>query len=164
MNNQIIFKDGNSVNNQSNKWAMEAGDTVATSGQPCILDSEHPYVIVAPDASPVIGTHYFVGFSIGTSNQTASADGFADLYSPIAQQTLLLPAKLASLISTQALYDTYVGTAVLFDLTAGVYTIDLASTGPITGTNGLLVMPMDISAYPAGVVAFIVRQSATFLN
>lgn len=160
MLNQIIFKNGNGVDNPTLPWAMAAGSTVLTSGQPAIMGSA-PYVIVAPDASPVIGTHVFMGFSNGTSTQTSSLAGIADLYIPQPTQVLLLPAKSAAAVDTQAEYNALVGAHVLFDLTSGVYTID---TGATSSTYGLTIMPLDISQYPAGLVAFIVRQSATFLN
>lgn len=161
MLNQIIFAYGNGVDNPTQPWAMQANTTVLTSGQPSVLGATAPYVIAAPDASPVIGTHIFMGFSNGTSSQTASADGIANLYVPLPFQVLLLPAKSAAAIATQAEYNAFVGKNVLFDLTSSVYTVD---TGAVSTTYGLTIMPIDITKYPSGLVAFIVRQSATYLN
>ena len=160
MNNFISFFNGNGVNNPTQPWAMQAGTTALLPGQPAILGATAPYVIVAPDASPVIGTHIYMGHSVGTSTQTSGADGVADLYQPMPGSVLLLPAKVASLIATQSLYNAYVGKNVLFDLTTSVYTIDPAVQST---TYGLTVMPLDVTIYP-GSVAFIVRLSATYLS
>lgn len=160
MNNFISFFSGNGVNNPTTPFKMQAGTTVLNPGQPAIASATAPYVIVAPDASPVIGTHIYMGHSVGTSTQTASADGVADLYQPLSGSIQLLPAKVSSLIATQSLYEAYVLKNVLFDLTAGVYTIDPSVQST---TYGLTVMPLDVTIYP-GVIAFIVRQSATYLN
>lgn len=160
MTNQIIFKDGNAVDNPTQPWAMAAGSTVITSGQPAIMGSA-PYVVAAPDASPVVGTHVFMGFNVGTSSQTDDVDGIANLYIPQPFQALLLPAKNAAAVATQAEYNALVFSHVLFDLTASVYTVDTASA---SAANGLMILPLDITAYPVGLVCFMVRQSATYLN
>lgn len=160
MHNQIIFKNGNSVDNPTQPWAMQANSTVITSGQPAIQGSA-PYVVAAPDASPVVGTHVFMGFSVGSSSQTTTEDGIANLYIPLPFQALLLPAKNAAAIATQSEYDALVFSHVLFDLTSGAYTVD---TAVAASGNGLMILPLEISSYPSGLVCFMVRQSATYLN
>lgn len=158
MENQITFFRGNGENNPTREWQVAAGATAIESGWPAIVSSGG--VIIAPDASPVIGTHVFAGFSNGESSQTASVAGTVDLYVPSGYQVLLLPAKTPANIDTQAEYDALVNHHTLFDLTAGVYTIDESANNT---TYGLTIVDLDVNAFP-GFVAFIVRASATWLS
>lgn len=170
MNNFIAFLKGNGVNNPTQLWDVAAGATEILPGQPAIR-STTKYVVAAPDASPVVGTHIYMGHASGTSLQnsplafpvipTTPVDTQVNLYIPMQEQILILPAKLPSAIATQAEYDALVNGVVLFDLTSGIYTIDTASLNS-SANNGLYVMPLDVTVYP-GMVAFIVRQSVTFL-
>lgn len=161
MFNQIVFFKGNAMDNPTKDWAIQAGTTVLTSGQPAILSATQPYVEAAPTASPVIGTHIFAGFSNGSSNQTASADGIVDLYVPLQYAVCLLPALNPANIATQSQYTALVGNYVLFDLTAGVYTVNESTA--TSASNGLMIVDLDVSQFP-GMVAFIIRQSVTWTN
>ena len=160
MFNQIVFFKGNQVNNPTQDFKILAGATAVTSGQPCILTGTNLNVQAAPDASPVIGTHVFAGFSNGSSSQTASVNGIVDLYVPLQYAVLMLPAKVPANIATQAQYDALVGHYTLFDLTGGVYTVDESANSAL---NGLIIVPLNVTNFP-GMVAFVVRQSATWTN
>ena len=160
MFNQIVFLKGNQGNNPTKTWSMQANTTVVTSGQPVILGSTLPYVIAAPTASPVIGTHVFAGFTNGMSSQTASADGTVDVYVPMQFAVLMLPALVPANIATQAQYNAVEGHHTLFNLTAGVYTVDESAN---SANNGLFIVHLDVAKYP-GMVAFVVRQSVTWTN
>lgn len=112
-------------------------------------------VTAAADATPVVGTDYFVGIaeSSAVSGEKVSVTPF------IPGQVYLLPPKTAASWDTQAEYDALVGKRVVLDLTAGVYTVE-ATDG---ATNGLVVMPLDITKNP-GRVAFAVRAAVSDLS
>lgn len=165
MQNQIVFFRGDGVNNPTRTWQTALNTTVIGSGQPAVITLAMAlptqYVEAAPDASPIIGTHIFAGFSNGFSNQTTSADGTAVLYVPDQYAVCLLPAKVAANIATQSQYNALVNSYVLFDLTASVYTVDESTVS--AAVNGLMIVDLDVNAFP-GMVAFIIRQTATWLS
>jgi len=102
-----------------------------------------------------VGTDYFVGIA-----ESAAASGEKVSVTPfIPGQVYLLPPKTAASWDTQAEYDGLVGKRVVLDLTGGVYTVE-ATDG---ATNGLVVMPLDITKNP-GRVAFAVRAAVSDLS
>lgn len=114
--------------------------------------------IAAATNTPVVATDFYAGIAATTSTHTASAEGEVYCY-PINPSTIYLIApKVAATFDTQAKYDALVGSRVLLDLTAGVYTI-LAADG---ATFGCVIRPLDISKYP-GKVAFSFRAGVSFL-
>lgn len=123
------------------RWQTEANATAIYAGEPVKLKSSgSPYVIPLADAEPVIGTTtQMVGIAKSDSTQTASADGFIDVYMCDEGDILLAAkAKSAAAFDTVSEINALRGDRVLFDLTSGVYTID-QSAGD-TATSGVLIV------------------------
>ena len=141
------------------RYQTEAAATAILFGEPVKLKSAgSQYVIPLADAEPVVGTTTFVaGIAASNSTQTASADGFVDVFKPINGVVYLAAAKSSAAVDTQTEYNALVNVPVLFDLTAGVYTVD---TGATASTSGLVICPLDIATYP-GMVAFGLKEGAT---
>jgi hypothetical protein len=140
-------------------YQTEAAATAIKYGEPVKLKTAgSEYVIPLADAEPVVGTTTFVaGIAATNSTQTSTADGTVEVFKPLNGAVYLATPKTASDIDTQAKYNALVNTPVLFDLTAGVYTVDVGAT---SATSGLVVCPLDISKYP-GKVAFGIKEGAT---
>ena len=116
-------------------YQTEAGATAILVGEPVIIKSSgSPYVIPMADATPVIGTTVeMVGIAKSGSTHTASADGEIEVYIPLPTTVFEIKAKSAAAANTQSEIDALVNDCLLFDLTAGVYTIDTAAGHVITG-------------------------------
>ena len=144
-------------------FQTEAGATDILFGEPVkIKAAGSPYVIPLADAEPVVGTTSAVmGIASGDSTHTASVDGVVDVWSPQPGVVYLCDAKSLAAIDTQAEYDLLVGDRVLFDLTAGVYTVDESATD--AATSGLYIVQININDNP-GKVAFTLRLDATYLS
>lgn len=161
-NNVTIMVGANSSTSPMQRYQTEAAATAIVYGEPVKLKAANsPYVIPLADAEPVIGTTTaVVGIAAANSTQTASADGHVDVFEALPGAIYLCAAKSSTAIDTQAEYNAIVGDTVLFDLTAGVYTVD---TAVVATTSGLLIVDLDITRYP-GQVAFLIRQSGTLNN
>src|ERR1041385_5082343 len=120
------------------RWLTAAGTTVINAGEPvCQTAAGSKYAIAAGDGTPVIGTDIVLGIAATTSTQTASADGEVYVYIPMPGVTFAGQAKLATAVDTQAEIDALTGKRVVWDLTAGVYTIDSAAGD--SSTNGIFI-------------------------
>lgn len=135
------------------------------AGIPVTKALGQPYVIPAADATPVVGTDYMAGISATLSTDTVALDGTVSVCQLMPGTIYLMKPKTPATyfgasyltVPSQSTYDALVGDRVLFDLTAGVYTID-AGDG---ATSGLVVEPIDVTKYP-GLVAFSIRQAAYY--
>lgn len=138
---------------------VAAGATAILPGEPvtCPLGAVQAAIPAATNG-PVVATTYVAGIAATPSTQTASVAGTVNCYPVTGSAVLLIAPKVAATWDTQAEYDALVGSRVLLDLTAGVYTI-LASDG---ATNGCVIRPLDISKYP-GKVAFSFRNAASYI-
>lgn len=124
-----------------------------------------PYVLPAADGTPVVGTDYMAGISATLSTDTVASDGLVSVTKLVPGVTYLIKAKTpatyfgASYLTApdQATYNTQVGNRVVFDLTAGVYTIDDTDSA----NNGLVVEYIDVTRYPL-LVAFSIREGASY--
>lgn len=101
-----------------------------------------------PNNGPT-ATIRIMGVAASVSNETASVAGTVDVITPAPGQIWLIAPKVAATWNTQAKYNALVGSRVLIDLTASVYTL-LAADG---AGNGCVVEYLDIARYP-GMVAF----------
>jgi hypothetical protein len=110
-------------------------------------------------AQPVVGTDYVVGIAATTSNQTTSAAGTIKVIPTDSNLTWVVTPTVAASWDTQAEYDALVGKRVLISSDATTYTV-LATPGD---TNGLVIMPLDISKYP-GKIAVAFRQGLSDVN
>lgn len=95
-------------------------------------------------------TARIMGIAETLSTETASAAGLVDVI-PVNQGQMWQCAPLsAAAIATQTLYNALIGKRVVFDKTAGVYTVATA-TADASG-NGIVIEYNDISRFPGQVV------------
>jgi hypothetical protein len=162
VNNVTILVGANASTSPMKRYQTEAAATAILYGEPVKLKSAgSEYVIPLADAEPVVGTTTAViGIAAANSTQTSTADGIVDVFEALPGAIYLCAPKVSTTIDTQAEYNALVNTPVLFDLTAGVYTVD---TGATASTSGLVIQPLEIAKYP-NKVAFLIRQSATINN
>lgn len=104
-------------------------------------------------------TNRIVGVSTSVSSDTVAASGLVSVIPVNDSQIWMIAPKVAATWNTQAKYNALVGSRVLIDLTAGVYTI-LAVDG---ASNGCIVEFLDISKYP-GQVAFSFSPLCDYRN
>jgi len=111
------------------RWQTEAAATAILAGEPVKLKAlGSPYVIPVADTEPIIGTTSpIIGIAASASTQTASADGYVDVYIPLPGVIYKAKAKTASTADTQSEINALCGDHVVFDLTTGVYTVDAAA-------------------------------------
>lgn len=139
----------------------EAAATAIYAGEPVKAKvAGSNYVIPLADAEPVIGTTTAVwGIAQCNSTQTATADGYVDVYFPVPGIVYSAAAKSAAAADTQAEIDALKGKRVVLDLTGGVYTVDTAAADG--ATNGILIVGGD---YNTSTIYFQIRSSGTILN
>ena len=111
-----------------------------------------------PDASSTT-TELLDGIAMTTSTNTSSDAGEVWVQPIMPGVIYKMKPNVAATWNTQAEYDALVGYRVLWDLTAGVYTILAADST----NNGLVVEWMDVARNP-GYVAFSIRRSALALK
>lgn len=132
------------------------------AGEPVTKALGQQYVLPAATGTPVVGTDFMGGISATLSTDTVAADGLVSVSALVPGVIYLIkpltPATYGQgAVQSQSLYNGRIGTRVLFDLTAGVYTI-----GDTDGaTNGLVVEYLDVTKYP-GLVAFSIREGAMY--
>lgn len=152
----------NSTNGRGSRLclvAAGAASTIINPGEPVARALGAAVVTQPATGTPVVATNFFVGIAQTTSTQTAAAAGTVDVL-PLSNGTTFLVSPLVPASwDTQAEYDALVGDRVVLDLTAGVYTV-VAGDG---ATNGLVVMPLDVSKYP-GKVAVAFRAGVSDLT
>lgn len=154
-----MLSHGSEVHATSTTYNVAAGATTINRGEPVARALGGITVTALATAKPVVGTDFMAGIAVTKSTQTASAAGTVEI-SPLKAGVVYMIAPLvAATFATQAAYDALVGKRVLFDLTAGTYTI-LAADG---ATNGLVIAALDISKFP-GKVAFSIRTAVDALS
>ncbi len=134
-------------------FVTAASATALLAGEP--VKESTVYAAPSADAEPVTSAPTFIGITSSTSTHTAAAAGSVDVHVIAMGMVLGCKAKSAAAFNTQAEIDALRNALVLFDLTAGVYTVDTAVTG---ATNGLKIVGGDAST---STVYFIVRSGAT---
>ena len=92
-------------------------------------------------------TNKIVGVAASASSETATVDGLVQVIPASNGQTWVIAPKVPATFATQADYNALVGSAVLLDLTSGVYTI-LAADG---AGNGCIIEYLDIATFPGQV-------------
>lgn len=147
----------NSTNGRGSRlYNVASGATAINAGEPVARTLGATTVTIMATNKPVVATDFLAGIAQTTSTQTASVAGTVDVLPLSSGTTFLIAPKVAATWNTQALYDALVGTRVLVDLTAGVYTVLAADSA----NNGLIVQALDISKYP-GKVAVAFRQAVS---
>lgn len=101
-----------------------------------------------PNNGPT-ATIRIMGVASSVSTDTTTTSGLVDVVLAAPGQIWMIAPKVAATWNTQAKYNALIGSRVLIDLTAGVYTL-LASD---SAGNGCIVEYLDIAKYP-GMVAF----------
>lgn len=157
LNDIYILNDSTFGNPGSAKFAVFAGTTVINAGEPVGKALGSNGVAALATNTPAVGTDFMAGIAATTSTNTSSANGTVQVTKLIRGLVYLIAPKAPTSWDTQAEYDALVGKRVLFDLTAGTYTI-LASD---SSGNGLVVEPLDITRYPAK-VAFSIRDAVAY--
>lgn len=157
----ITFLDmGNAVSQGALPFNVAAATTAINPGEPVTVPlGAVQAAIPAATNGPVVGTTYMAGIAATAGTQTASVTGIVNCYPVTSSAVFLINPKVAATFATQAAYDLLVGSRVLLDLTAGVYTILAADSA----NNGCVIRPLDLSKYP-GKVAFSFRQASAYTN
>ena len=143
------------------RWQTEAAATAILAGEPVKLKvAGSPYVIPLADAEPVVGTTTaVVGVTQCASTQTSALDGYVDVYVPLPGVQYAARAKTTSTFDTLAEINALRGDRVVFDLTSGVFTVDVAAGDG--SNNGLMIINGVASS---ATCYFTIRDSATYLN
>lgn len=145
------------------EFAVASSATLINAGEPVLKLLGSSGNVVAPlatsEPTSADASHLTAGIAASTSTNTSSAAGTVRVTKLAPEVTFLCAPKVAATWDTQTEYDALVGSRVLFDLTAGVYTV-LATDN---AANGLVVQPLDIAKYP-GKVRFSIRPAATYLG
>lgn len=159
--NNILIKDSAGHNVvPTRRYRTEAGATAILAGEPVKLKAAASgYVIPLATAEPVIGTTTaVVGITASASTQTASADGFVDVYIPLPGVIYRSGVKTLASSDTDVEILSKLNDRTTFSLVSGVYTVD--NTTADDATAGLVIQDMD----PSGTCDFQIRFSATTLN
>ena len=125
------------------RWQTEAAATAILAGEPLkIKAAGSPYAIPIADADLTLGTDVeFLGIAASDSTQTASADGFVDVYMPLPGVIYEAKAKTAASVDTQSEINALCGDRKIFDLTSSVFTVDEAAADAVG--NALLIIGGD---------------------
>ncbi len=158
LNDIKIVKPGGLTALPTQRYTVQAGAITINAGEP-VKGGTAPYVVPSADAEPVTGTPTFIGIAASTSTQTASADGYVDVYIPLPGVIYRASAKSAAAVDTQAEIDALKQKRVVLDLTSSVYTVDTAASD--ASTNGIIIVDGDPVAKT---VDFTIKQSVLFRN
>jgi hypothetical protein len=158
----VVFTDSSFPNIQAGvKYSIASGTTASINpGEPVEHALGATVVTSLATNKPVVGTDFMAGISASTSTETTTAAGKVEVYDCFSGDiTFLVTPTAPTSWDTQAEYDALTGKRVLIDKTNGVYTI-LATDG---ATNGVVVMPLDISIHP-GKVRVQFRKAVNYLS
>ena len=126
------------------------GEPTKTGSQ---ISSSGYYVAIMADGNGTT-SEVFTGIAKTVSTDTASADGSVDVFIPLPGIIYAAKAKSATAVDTPTEVNQLVGKRVVFDLTAGVWTVDTAAAN--ASTNEVIVVGGDYTtstvffAYAAG--------------
>lgn len=127
-------------------------------GEPVTKVAGPAGVLAAANNAPT-ATLRIVGVAQDTSTDTASADGTVTIIPSTNGQLFTVAPKVAATWNTQAKYNALIGSRILLDNTAGVYTA-LATD---SAGNGCIVEYLNIAQYP-GVVCFSFSPLVDYRN
>ncbi len=123
------------------KYRTKAANTAINGGDAIMIVNTN-YAGVLTDAKPVVATDNFLGIAQGPGSETSALDGRVTVGIPTPNIGIIRgKAKSAAAVDTDAELIALLFTFVLFDLTAGVYTID---TAVAANSNGLRIEDGDI--------------------
>lgn len=116
-------------------------------------------VIPMVDGDGLVTGERFVGLAKNTSTDTASAAGVVDTWAPVAGMVYRGFAKSGTAADTQAEINALMGKKVLFDLTAGDWTVDTAATDALV--NCVVIQ----GGYPqSSEILFVYSAKGTILD
>lgn len=136
--------------------AINAGEPVSK-----VLGSQ--YVIIMPNAKPVVADANTIGVSATTSTETSSADGTVQVIPIDEKKTWSISAQTAATYGVgstpnQTTYNALVGARVVFQVTSGTWKI--LSTD--NSGNGLVIAASDVNRN-LGKVNFSFRAANSYL-
>ena len=153
-----IRSRNNFTNNASIVYPVASSVTI-NAGEPVVRALGALTVTAAATATPVVGTNFVAGIAQTNSTATVSTAGIVSVV-PVDINKIYSIKTSGTAFANQAAYDAKLGQRVLFTVTSGVYTISTAAADAIA--NGLVIMPLDVTAYP-GRIAFRFRAGASDL-
>lgn len=140
------------------KFAVAAGAVASiNAGEPVSKALSAAVVASLATNKPEVASDFLAGIAMTTSTDTVAAAGTVDVLKLVPGVVYMCAGNDLTAIDTQAEYDALVGNRVLFDKTAGVYTVLVADNA----NNGLVIEPLDIAKYP-GMIAFSLRQALSY--
>lgn len=98
----------------------------------------------------------FTGLCKTTSNETATVAGTTVLWLPLAGLIYATKAKLLTAVNTQAKLSTYFGKRVIWDLTAGLWSVDTEAAD--AAANALVIIGGDFNT---STVYFTYKQTCS---
>lgn len=141
-------------------FATEANTTVINAGEPCAVGGTGTnFVAALADAKPITSDANFAGIATSTSTQTATANGVVDVLLPVDGVVYACRAKTASTFDTDAEILAVLNDNVYLDLTAGVYTVDVANASA-GGTGAFRIIGGDPVTQ---MVYFVTKTAGTIL-
>lgn len=140
--------------------ATSSATATVKAGEP-VKQSNANFVILIADGDPVQASAGFVGIAENESTETSSVEGAVNV-SVVVPYITRMRARVKTLASsdTDAELKGLLEDAVLFDLTAGVITVDAAG-GDDPNVNGLVIVDGDIDK---GYVDFIAKPLVTLFG
>lgn len=154
-------------NSGASKMAGSIKFLVAAGGVGTILAGEPVQKLAGvagattmPTAGPT-ATLRLAGVAVSQSTDTAAAAGLVDVITVTPGQLWMCAPLSGAAILTQTLYNALVGKRVLFDKTAGLYTVATATVD--AGGNGIVIEWSDVTRYP-GMVVFSFSNVVDYRN
>lgn len=140
-------------------YRTEANATAILAGEPVKIGGTNlSYVIPTADNEPIISAPTFVGIAQSNSTQTAALDGTVQVLPVVPGLIYACKANSAAAFNTDAEILALLNNRVLFDLTAGVYTI-LQSQAD-NADNGIVIVGGDPTT---STVHFMIRLGCSVL-
>lgn len=144
----------------SMRFKTEAASTAILVGEPVAIGGTGTnFVAVLADAKPITSDASFAGVAATTSTHTASANGVVDVLIPVTGLVYACKAKTASTFDTEAEILAVLNDNVYLDLTAGVYTVDIANASA-GGTGAFRIVGGDPSSQT---VYMVMHTAGTFI-
>lgn len=142
----VRIQDSVFANVPTVRWNTKAAATALNPGEVCKLDIggngiQYAKLIADADGTTsqnILGIVKGGPSKSGGDSVTASADGQVDVYLPLPGVVYAAKAKTSTLANTDALIAALIGKRVIFDVTAGVITVDTANAD--AATNGVRIV------------------------
>lgn len=157
--------DGSTMGGGSQPFQVVLGGTppAINAGEPVSKVLGSQYVIIMPNAKPVVADANTVGVSASTSTETSAADGTVQVIPIDEKKTWSITPQTAATYGVgatpnQTTYNALVGARVVFQVTSGTWKI-LATD---SSGNGLVIAASNV-ATNVGKVNFSFRAANSYL-